>query len=209
MRILNIMFLFLSFGLFAQEQEQKLSEAELNSFQDSIFAKAKNLKSLQADFVQTKHMKMMDDEAESTGRVYFKTPDVLKWEYQEPYDYKILFKDGELHINDEGHKSSENTGSNALFKKLGKIVSGSVNGKLLEDAENFDITYYKKDNKIVGRLIPLDEKLARIFSEVLMEFDEENLVKSVRLKEENGDFTLIEFQNVQINEEIEASVFEQ
>ncbi len=206
MRILNILLLFFSIGLFAQEQ--KLSEPEIEKFQEKVMAHASNLESLQADFTQTKSMDMMESEAQSKGKVYFKSPEILKWEYREPYDYKVLFKEGELHIDDEGEKSIEKTGSNALFEKLGKLVSGSVNGKLLQDADDFDIDYFKEGENILANIKPKDERLSRIFSEIHLQFNGQNMVKSVKLVEDSGDFTLIEFSNIQLNKEIEEGVFE-
>lgn len=207
MRTLNLILLLFSFALVAQEND--LSETEIEQFQEEVLFKANDLESLQADFVQTKHMKMMDDETESRGRVYFKAPQVLKWEYSEPYDYKVLFKEGQLHIDDEGQKSTENTSSNGLFEKLGKLVSGTVNGKLLEDAHNFDITYYREGAGTWARVKPKDQKLSRIFSEILLEFDSEKVIKSVKLQEDSGDYTLIQFENVRINQHIDELVFEQ
>ncbi len=206
MRIHSFVILLFSVGVLAQQPE--LSNSEVDKFQEEVKTRASNLQTLQADFTQTKSMDMMEDETQSRGKVYFKAPELLKWEYHQPYDYKVLFKKGELHIDDEGEKSMAKAGSNALFKKLGKLVSGSVNGKLLQQTDDFHINYFKEDNHILANIKPKDEKLNRIFSEIHLTFNAENIVKSVKLLEESGDYTLIEFSNILLNQPIEDGIFE-
>ena len=42
---------------------------------------AHSLKSMQADFVQTKTMKMLGDKMVSNGKMYYQQSDKLHWEY--------------------------------------------------------------------------------------------------------------------------------
>lgn len=206
MRIIKILILFFSLNLLGQETE--LTKAEADSFEKQMAARAKTMQSLTADFVQAKQMKMMDQEAESRGKVYFQSPDLLKWVYLSPYDYQILFRDGRLYINDEGHKSVTDTNSNKLFAKLAKLISGSVNGKLLEDCDNFRIAYFRDQGMVMARMEPKDKNIARMFEEIILMFNNDHLVKMVKLKDESGDFTRIEFSNIRVNETIEPNTFQ-
>ncbi len=206
MRILKILIFFISLTAFGQETQ--LSKAEVEVFQKEMAHQAETLQTLMADFVQSKHMQMMDEAAESKGRVYFRSPNVLKWVYYNPYNYQILFKDHHLFINDEGHKSVTDTNANKLFGKLVNLISGSVNGKLLEDCDNFKISYYRLNGAVMARMVPKDENIAQMFDEIVLIFNGENLVKIVKLKEESGDFTRIEFSNIRVNQEIAPQVFE-
>lgn len=205
MRILNILLLFLSLNLCAQEE---LSKEEISQFQEEMLQKANQLETLEADFIQTKKIEMIRDESISRGKLYYQNPEKLKWEYSEPQDYKILFIEGELHINDAGDKSVRNTSSNKLFDKMAKLITGSVNGKLLQDNDNFDISYSRENKLISAILIPKDKNLKAMFSEIHLLFNDENIVKQVTLMEEAGDATYIEFSNIKINQDIPGSVFE-
>ncbi|APS39664.1 MULTISPECIES: LolA family protein [Salegentibacter] len=205
MRILNILILFLSLNLAAQEE---LSKDEISQFQEEMMTKANELTTLEADFIQTKKIEMITEESVSRGKLYYQNPEKLKWEYAEPQDYVILFVEGELHINDAGDKSVRNTGSNKLFDKIAKLITGSVNGKLLQDNENFDISYSRENNLIAALIIPKDKNLKAMFAEIHLSFNEKNIVEKVDLREEAGDMTTIEFSNIKINREIPASLFE-
>jgi outer membrane lipoprotein carrier protein len=204
MRILNLLLFFLSLNLAAQEE---LSKGEITQFQEEMMAKANNLETLEADFVQTKKIEMITEESISRGKLYYQNPEKLKWKFTEPQDYVILFIEGELHINNAGDKSIRNTSSNKLFAKIANLITGSVNGKLLQDNENFDISYTGKNGMISALIIPRDKNLKAMCAEIHLMFNEENILEQVSLIEETGDATLIEFSNIKINQDIPASIF--
>lgn len=202
--IKHLIFL-LCFPVFSQQTP--ISVSAVNNFKQSVGQQAEEINTISGDFVQVKYIQMMQEEAVSAGKLYFKAPDVLKWEYFKPYNYKILFKDGKLFINDEGDKSVTNVGANKSFEKLFSLISGSMNGRLLADAENFDFTYVRVNNNKMIILKPRDPGLRRMFARIILIFDQENLVNSLKLVEDSGDFTEIFFKNVQMNQAINASVF--
>ncbi|SKB32992.1 outer membrane lipoprotein carrier protein [Salegentibacter holothuriorum] len=205
MRILSLLFLFFSLNLFAQ---QEISETEIAQFQGKMIAKANELKTLQANFIQTKKMEMITDETVSRGKLYYQNSEKLKWEYTEPQDYVIFLISDELHINDAGDKSVRNIASSKLFGKIAKLITGTISGKLLQDNENFNFSYFKENDKIIAVIIPKDKHLKQIFSEIQMQFNAESLVEKVSLIEESGDATVIEFSEIQWNKEIPPSVFQ-
>ncbi|UBZ06518.1 outer membrane lipoprotein carrier protein LolA [Salegentibacter mishustinae] len=205
MRILSLLLFFFSLNLAAQ---QELSKEEVAQFQEKMMAKANELETLQANFIQTKSMEMIADETVSRGKIYYQNPGKLKWKYTEPQDYIILFIEGKLHINDAGDKSVRNTASSKLFGKIANLIIGSVNGKLLQDNENFDISYFKENDNIIAVIIPKDEHLSQMFSEIQMQFNAEKVVEKVSLMEESGDATVIEFSEIQWNKDIPSSVFQ-
>ena len=192
----------------AYSQQAPLSSSELKNFTQGVAIEAKNLESLSSDFVQTKYIQLMEDSAVSKGKLYYLSPNVLKWEYSAPYNYKILFKENQLFINDDGDKSVTSLRSNKLFEKLITLISGSINGKLLADRENFDVSFFRKEGKISAVIIPRDASLKQMFSEIILIFSNDNRLSAVLLKEEAGDYTQIEFKNIKLNQKIDPAIFE-
>lgn len=205
MRILKIFIFLLPAILLAQTS---LTEAEISSFHEGVSQKTKNLEGLSSDFVQTKYMQLMKNEAVSTGKLYYSSPDILKWEYHTPYNYILLFKEAQLFINDDGDKSVTSLKSNKLFEKLLALISGSVNGKLMADKENFEISYTRSGDFISAVIVPKDSSLKDMFNEIILVFDAEHLLDSVKLMEDAGDYTQIRFQNISINPSLNDSVFQ-
>ena len=89
MRILKLAVFFISVATFAQTP---LTEAETIKFKEIVSKRSDALESLSSDFLQTKYIKMMKGAAISSGRLYYLAPDILKWEYRQPYNYKNLLK---------------------------------------------------------------------------------------------------------------------
>lgn len=206
MRTIKFILFFVS--AFAFAQQAPLSNSEIAIFKEDVASQAASLESLSGDFIQVKHMEFMEKEAVSKGKIYYNSPNILKWEYSSPYNYVILFKDKQVHINDNGNKSVTSVRSNKLFEKLINLISGSVNGQLLADMENFKISYFRSGSDIAAVIIPKDSSLHQMFNEIILTFDETNMVKMVKLMESSGDYTEIEFENLLINENLKTSVFE-
>lgn len=206
MHILRILIFFIS--AIAIAQPAPLTASEISGFKKEVAVQAENLETLSSDFIQTKYIQLMEDNSISKGRLYYKSPNILKWEYKDPFQYIMIFKENQLFINDEGDKSISNLRSNKLFEKLVSLISGTVNGKLLADPENFDVRYFKAGNSISAVIVPKDPSLKQMFHEIILIFNKEHHINSVRLMEEEGDFTEIEFINIKLNNDLKDSVFQ-
>ena len=99
-------------------------------------------KTITSDFVQYKHLDFLANDIITKGNLAFKTPDLVKWAYVEPFVYSVIFKNENLYINDEGQKSDVNLSSSKLFKQLNKLIVNSVKGDMFDENE-FDIAYFK------------------------------------------------------------------
>lgn len=206
MRILRILIFLITAVSFSQQM--KLTPTERSNFTQTVAHKAETLENFSGDFTQTKHIGMMKEEAVSTGKMYYLAPNMLKWEYKNPYNYKLLFKDNQLFIDDDGEKSVTSLKSNKLFEQLISLISGSVNGKLLNDLENFEITYQKNGKTTTATVIPKDDQLKNMFKEIILIFNKDHIIETVKLVEEAGDYTQIDFKNIKLNGNLDKTVFE-
>ncbi|MDT0641880.1 outer membrane lipoprotein carrier protein LolA [Zunongwangia sp. F363] len=189
-------------------QDNRLNQAEKEKFQREVASQAKNLETLQADFVQTKHIEMITADTRSKGQIFFRSPDIIKWHYSEPFQYTVLFRDGKLYINDDGSKSITEASGNKLYGKMITMISETMNGKLLGKTENFEVVYFRENEQICASLKPKDEDILQMFSKILMRFNNQYLIQSVKLIDEGGDSTEIYLRNVQMNQPLENSVFQ-
>lgn len=203
--ILMLSLLFVGFTTFAQEQ--KMSDSEIATFKQSVNTISKKIKSLSTDFVQYKHMDFLAKDIETSGKMFFKEPNLLQWQYKKPYNYSIVFKNGKILINDEGKKSAMDVGSSKIFAKLNKLIVGSVSGDMFDDKE-FMITYFKTKDFNVTKLIPKDAALKKYIKQIELSFDKQDAtVNQVRLMESAEDYTKIVFKNKILNAKIDDSAF--
>ena len=188
-------------------QEQKMSESEMAAFKQSVKAVSIKIKTLTTDFVQYKHMDFLAKDIETSGKMVFKEPNLLQWQYKKPYNYSIIFKNGKILINDEGKKSSVDAGNSKIFAKINKLIVGSVSGDMFDDKE-FSISYFKTAAHNITKLIPKDGALKKYIKQIELTFDKQDAtVIQVRLLESSEDYTKIVFKNKMLNAKIDDSVF--
>ena len=188
-------------------QDQKMTAGEMTAFKQSVNKVSKEINTLSTDFVQYKHLNFLSKDIETSGKMVFKEPYLLQWQYKKPYNYLIVFKNGKILIKDEGKKSEIDIGNSKIFTKINKLIVGSVSGNLFDDKE-FDIAYFKEKNKNVTKLVPKDANLRKYIKQIEVTFDKDDFtVVQLKLIESSEDFTRIVLKNKVINAKIEDSVF--
>ncbi|MBQ0741119.1 outer membrane lipoprotein carrier protein LolA, partial [Aquimarina celericrescens] len=82
-----------------------MSIAEINALKEKVKTHAIETKTISSDFTQYKHLDFLSNDIITTGKLAFKTPNMVKWEYIKPFKYSVIFKNETLYINDEGNKN--------------------------------------------------------------------------------------------------------
>lgn len=200
-----LVFLFMmSLTLFAQEQ--KMSASEIAAFKAAVEKETKTIKSLKTDFIQYKHLDFLSKDIETSGKMYFKQPNLLNWQYTKPYQYSIVFKNNKVYINDQGNKSTVDAKSK-MFEKINKLIVGSVSGNMFDDKE-FSIAYFKNKDSYIAKLTPKTATIKKYINQVDLYFPmNDATVSQVKLIEPSGDFTRIVFKNKQLNVKVDDSFF--
>ncbi|MBD3905927.1 outer membrane lipoprotein carrier protein LolA [Chryseobacterium sp. Ch-15] len=197
-------FLLISSIFFAQNTAMSTTEAK--AFVANVSSETKEIKTLQADFIQTKKMDFLDKSIITSGKMSLKSPNTLSWKYTKPYQYSIIFKENKIFINDQGKKSSVDAKSKT-FEKINKLIVGSSNGKMFSDPE-FSVKYLKNTNFNIAKFTPKSAQLLKYIKQIELHFPKnQTTVSQVNMTEASGDTTNIVFKNTKINAPIPASEF--
>lgn len=203
---INFIFLLLC-SLTVFSQEQKMTAAEIANFKATIEKESKTIKSIKTDFVQYKHMDFLSKDIETSGKMSFKAPSLLNWQYTKPYQYSIVFKNNKVYINDQGKKNTIDAGGSKMFEKINKMIVGSVSGNMFDDKE-FTISYFKTKYFYITKLTPRTTEITKFISQIDLYFPLNDVtVSEVKLIEPSGDYTKIVFKNKIVNAKIDDSVF--
>lgn len=187
-------------------QNTPMSGAEAKAFVAKVSSETKTIKTLQADFTQTKKMDFLDKNIVTYGRMSLKTPNMLSWKYTKPYQYSIVFRDNKIFINDQGKKSSVDAKSKT-FEKINKLIVGSSNGQMFNDPE-FSVTYLKNANFNIAKFTPKSSQLQKYIKQIELHFTKnQSTVSQVNMMEASGDTTNIVFKNTKVNAPVAASEF--
>lgn len=198
-------FIVSTHSLFAQQT--KMNAQEIAAFKTQVETSSQSTQTIKSDFVQYKHLDFLDNDIKTSGKLVFKAPGLVKWEYTDPYTYSVIFKGDELLINDSGTKSKVDIGSSKMFKKLNQLIVNSVKGNMFDDTD-FDITYLKTPTSNKAIFIPKDKKLIAYIASFELLFNKKDAtVEEVKMIEPSEDYTRIVFKNRELNTPIGDAVF--
>lgn len=203
--ILILLFLFVSSQV--SLAQTPMSENEISAFKEAVYQLDGNTKTIASNFIQYKHLSFLDNDVKTLGKLVFKVPDLIKWEYTSPYKYSIIFKDNQLFINDEGDKSNIDIGANKIFKSLNNLITNSIKGNMFDD-DAFDISYFKIKDYYLVEFIPKDENMNQFISKFELKFSiKTSDVSEVKMIEPSGDYTKIVFKNKTRNTPVNDEAF--
>ena len=198
--ILLFVFVFVQLSLMAQQSEAQIRQA--------ITQTASAMKTMQCDFIQTKHLRMLNDKMTSKGRMYYQQTNRLRWEYTSPYSYTFILNDDKVLLKNKQHNDVIDVNKNKLFREIARIMMNSVVGTSLTDDKNFKSTIATNGSEWTASLLPQRKDLKQLFQKIILHFNRTNaMVKQVELIEKNGDRTVIELNNIRTNEKISADMF--
>ena len=204
----NILIILLFFSCFQLIKAQTpLSSTEAAVFKAKVVKTAATTKTIISDFTQYKHLSFLNNDIETRGKLVFKTPNAIKWEYTSPYKYVAIFKDNSLKINDDGNTSNIDMSSNKMFKNLNELIINSVKGNMF-DEQAFIISYFKLKDDYVVKFIPKDKSMKAFIASFELTFDTKtNDVITVKMIEPSKDYTKISFKNKVLNTPVNDAVF--
>ena len=201
-RLLILLFVFVSvhLSLMAQQSEAQIRQA--------ITQAASTMKTMQCDFTQTKHLKMLNDKMTSKGRMYYQQTNRLRWEYTSPYSYTFILNDDKVLLKNKQRNDVIDVNKNKLFREIARIMMNSVVGTSLTDDKSFKSTITTNNSEWIASLLPQRKDLKQLFQKIILHFNRTNaMVTQVELIEKNGDKTVIELNNIRTNEKISADMF--
>lgn len=168
---------------------------------------AEQTQTIISDFVQEKSLAIMDEKIISSGKFNFKKESSIRWEYEDPFKYLIIIKNGEIFIKDGDKENKFDMNANKTFASINDMILSSVQGKIM-DNEDFAIKIYKGNNQYMVQLIPEDEKMKDFLSKIQIFFDTSDYtVARVKMIESSDDYTSIEFKNRKINQPVSDEKF--
>ncbi|MDO5971747.1 outer membrane lipoprotein carrier protein LolA [Flavivirga aquimarina] len=203
----NIFYIIFFIGV-ALHGQTKMNSAESATLKAKVKTKATTINTLLSDFTQYKHLDFLSKDIITSGKLAFKSPNMIKWEYITPFKYVVIFKNEKLFINDEGKKSNIDIGSNKMFKHLNTLIINSVKGDMFDENE-FDITYYKEGVNSKVYFSPKDESFSKYIKAFHITFNVEGDVVELKMVEQSEDYTRIVFNNRKINTALSDAIFNQ
>lgn len=185
-----------------------LSAAQQQEVIEKINASASKMKSMSCTFTQTKYLSLLSDKMVSSGKMYYKQPNKLRWEYTSPYDYLFVFNGTKVFVGNKSKKDVIDTNTNKIFKEIARIMMNTVTGKALSNKTDFTVSVAGNNTSWVVTLIPKKKDMKQMFSKIELIFNKSNtMISEINIFEKNNDRTNIKLTNIVNNGSISENYF--
>ena len=173
-----------------------------------ISREAAAMKSMQADFVQTKHLKMLGDKMVSQGTMHYRQAGKLRWEYTSPYAYTFILNGQKVTVRKGQRQDVIDVNSNKMFREIARIMMNSMVGTLITDSKTFKVGMETSAQAYTATLIPQRKDMKQMFTKIVLVFSRKTAtISSVQMYERNGDHTDITLKNVRTTVALSDKLF--
>lgn len=208
MKKITTIFLLIICCVVSVQAASTLSAAQQQEIIEKINASASKMKSMSCTFTQTKHLSLLSDKMVSSGKMYYKQPNKLRWEYTSPYDYLFVFNGTKVYVGNKSKKDVIDTNTNKIFKEIARIMMNTVTGKALSNKTDFTISITGNSTSWIVTLIPKKKDMKQMFSKIELIFNKSNtMISEINIFEKNNDRTNIKLANIVNNGSVNENYF--
>jgi outer membrane lipoprotein-sorting protein len=205
-----IILILMPFLVFSEESRQQTDYANKK---DEIFARIKQaaseVQTLSGEFSQEKHLEILEKVSVSRGKFFYKTPDSLRWEINEPV------ATGFIVTGDKGKKWRGKAGARQSFElkkePVIKIITDQIFAWARADFNWLETGYnitVLEENPVTLKLVPLSVAEKKYIDHIKLIFSStENYVSTIEIHEAGGDYTQIKFFDMTINQPLQEDLF--
>ena len=176
---------------------------------DGIRGAAANVMAVQADFVQEKHLPILAKPLVSTGRLYYRRPDALRWEYTAPVKSVLIMHDGETRRFVESEQGGRLVEDASARMQAMQVVMPEISGWLsgrFQDNPLFDASLCE-GNRIL--MVPKDEGMQRFIQRIeLVMAGTPGVIQEVLIFESEKAFTRMVFSDTHVNPDLDDRLFQ-
>lgn len=182
-------------------------DAELKGLLDRMGQTQSSIKTLEGDFVQEKSLELLAEPEVSRGHLYYEAPSRILWEYRSPDQTLLLIDEKNLVAYYPDLKLADRVNIEGKRDRYEKYF-GMALGKEGPMQEYFEIEL-AKESDIPGTallvLTPKNKRIEKYVSEMRLWVDRKTMLpRKLEYREENGDSTAYQLENVVTNKPIPA-----
>ncbi len=173
---------------------------------DQIKKGSKDIASVEAEFVQEKHMEILSRPLVSKGKFYFQLPGSIRWEYRSPVRSILLMHGGSIkRYVKKGDKMV--TESTAGMQSM-QVVIGEITQWMKGDFDkNPSFAPQLRQGRVI-LLTPRDKSLADIIQRIELKLGETpGTIRTVTIYESKNSYTVLGFAGIKLNKSFPDSLF--
>ena len=177
-------------------------------------ARQEELRTLQADFTQTRRYKNLRDPLAAPGHVWYDAPGSFRWEIGDPPKTVVLRKGEDYYVITPGKKRAERTPTAVLSQPGSARRMPMMDFPFARNFEDFTrrfevVAISTEENRCHLEVLPRDAQARNALASVRIDFDTETgHLLAFEFVTRDGSSMRNEFANVRINQKIDPHQFD-
>jgi hypothetical protein len=174
---------------------------------DSLRAGAATIHSVQAEFVQEKHLPILARPLVSKGVFYYQSPGSLRWEYRQPVKSVLTMHDGRIRRFVDGPSGfmEERGGGVDAMQVVMQEITHWLAGRF-DESRIFEARL-EPGGRI--ELVPREPSFKKVIQRIVLTLAEQpGTIDHVMIHESQDAFTRMTFSHSEINRPIDSRVFQ-
>jgi Outer membrane lipoprotein-sorting protein len=202
----TIILVMLASFSFAQNYGSKMEDTK--NFNDRLKQASERTESIICDFDQVKYMSVLASGSKSKGHFYYKKAQNICLEYTNPSGNMIVMNSSKFKMVNGGKTTVLGLKSNPMMRQLSAMLSACMTGNLSLFGKDAKTEYYESNSHYTVILNPTNSRVKSHLKQVILQFDKRDMTLStMKMVENETDYTLYEFKDKRINTGVEDSKF--
>lgn len=198
-----LIFCLTSFSSSGQEWKTIESEdPELTELKSTLA----EMESISGEIEQQKSFAFLNNKLISKGRFYYQQDNKLRWAFDDPIEYIILINEDNIRLKEDGDEKKYK-GMNQILRQVKEIILGCIDGSIMSNS-NYRTEFSSDSEFIRIQLQPKAKNLKEFIREIEVRFSKNgSILRQVMFTDPSGDLTEIQFSNLDLNKQIDESLF--
>lgn len=150
-------------------------------------------------FVQTKESSMLRESLVSRGKMYFRAPDKVRWEYVSPASGAFVMDGDQAVFTSDGKARRLDLSKNRMFRLMSGIMMPGLSGSPFVSDGNFTVETEESGDFLEVVMVPVKKDMMKFVDRIRLRLRKSDYVAvTVEMSEPGGDSTRIEFDDIDL-----------
>lgn len=206
-KLYNLLFILLAATISLQLNAQTKKIQDIDAFKQKVNKVASSIKTIECDFVQTKHMEIFNEDIISSGKFYYQNEDKICLDYLKPAKYIIVINGNKIKTVTDGKKNIVNLKSNKVMKEMRSMLTACMSGNITQ-ISGYKMEFFEDNKFYLIKIIPTSQDVKGYISQFDVYMDKNDMsVSKLRITEKGDNYTDYQFKNKKFNQLTNENVF--
>ena len=191
---------------FAQNYGNKIDPSR--GFSERLKSASDRTQTIACDFEQVKYMSVLANTNKSKGKFFYKKAQKICLEYTNPQGNLIVMNGVKFKIQTNGKATVVKMISNPMMRQMGNMLTACMTGNLDLFGNQSVSEYYENQSYYTVVISPTNRRVKSYLKQIVLRFDKDDMtLSSMKMNENDTDYTLYEFSDKKLNGNVDDDKF--